>query len=89
MSATGEREGGVAGRRKPKEKVHSHEGVMGHAGLLGWPRKQRPKKRNGPVWRPGPTGPESKECSKSDLIFEFQWIFGIWQDFEHFFYKVI
>jgi hypothetical protein len=30
MSVIGERESGVAGRRKPKEKVHSREGAMGH-----------------------------------------------------------
>jgi hypothetical protein len=58
MSVTGEREGGVAGRRKPKEKVHSCEGAMGHAGLLGQQGRQQPGKGSGPTRRPGPNGPE-------------------------------
>jgi hypothetical protein len=70
-----EREGGVAGRCKPKEKAHSREGAMGQAGLPGRRGRWQPSKRNGPAWRPGPTGPKSKERLKSYLIFEFRWIF--------------
>jgi hypothetical protein len=72
MSVIGEGEGGMAGRRKPKEKAHSSEGTMGHAGLLGQRGRRWSKKRNGPAWQPGPVETESKESLKSDLIFEFQ-----------------
>jgi hypothetical protein len=71
LSVTGEREVGVAGRRKLKEKAHLHKGALGHAGLLGWRGRRRPRKGNGPAWWPGPTGPKSKEGLKSYLIFEF------------------
>jgi hypothetical protein len=75
MSVAGEIEGNVAGRHKREEKAHSRGGTMGHAILLGRWERRRPRKRNGPVGRPGPTGPESKEILKSDLIFEFNWFF--------------
>jgi hypothetical protein len=81
MSVTREREADVVGRRKLKEKAHSREGAMGQAVLLGRRGRRRTRKRNGPALWPR-TGLESKESLKSDLIFEFQWIFGIWQDFE-------
>jgi hypothetical protein len=53
MSVTEEREGVEAGRRKPKEKVHSREGAMGHVGLLSRQERWWPKKKNGPARRPG------------------------------------
>jgi hypothetical protein len=84
MSVTGEREGGMVGRHKPKEKSHSRASAMGHAGLLGKQGRQWPEKGSGPARQPKPTGPESKKGLKSDLIFEFQWIFGIWQDLRNF-----
>jgi hypothetical protein len=81
---TREREGGVAGRHKPMEKPHSRKGTMGHAGLQGRRGRRRPGKGSGPARQPRPTGQKTKERLKSDLIFKFQWIFGIWQDFEKF-----
>jgi hypothetical protein len=88
MSMTGEREGSATGRRKPKEKAHLREGAMGHAGLLGRRGRRRPEKGSGLARRPGLTGPLSKKSLKSYLIFEFQWIFGICQDFEKFYKEI-
>jgi hypothetical protein len=84
MLVTREREVGVAGRHKPMEKPHSRKGTMGHAGLQGRRGRRWPGKGSGPARQPGLTGPKTKESLKSDLIFKFQWIFGIWQDFEKF-----
>jgi hypothetical protein len=89
MSVTWDIEGGVAERSKPKEKAHLHEGVVGHVGLPGWWGRWQPRKRNGPVRWPGPTGLESKERLKSNLIFEFKWIFRIWQDLEKIYKEIL
>jgi hypothetical protein len=64
--------GGANRRRKrirvkaPWDKRACQAGVGGGSPVRGM---------NGPAWRPGPTGPKSKERLKSYLIFEFRWIF--------------
>jgi hypothetical protein len=50
MSVTGEREGGVAGRRKPKEKVHSCEGAMGPARPAGEAAAREGEWANAATW---------------------------------------
>jgi hypothetical protein len=69
--SAGEREGGVARRRKPKEKVHSRKGAMGHVGLLGWQGWWWPRMGVGRRGGLGRLGQNQRRVLIRKMIFEF------------------
>jgi hypothetical protein len=69
--SAGEREGGVARRRKPKEKVHSSKGAMGHVGLLGWQGWWWPRMGVGRRGGLGQLGQNQRRVLIRKMIFEF------------------